>query len=89
MTHNVDVMASKIFTGAQKSIRDAIKVLFFILQNNLSLDLLGPIIGLCIEVGATDLSKLQLAKNANYSSYDTIYDLLDVLSNKVQQLLLT
>lgn len=88
MTHNVDHMASKISTGAQKSIRDAIKVLYFILQNNLSLDLFGPAVDLCIDVGATDLPKLRLAKNATYSSWDTIHDLLDTLSEKIHQHLL-
>lgn len=88
MANDLDSLTKKINTGAQKSIRDALRVLYFILKNNLSLDLLGPLIDLCVEVGATDLPKLRLAKNANYSSYDTIHDLLDVLSSKVHQLTL-
>ena len=89
LAHSVDDLASNMNTSAMKAVRDAIKVLFFILQHNLALDLFSSLIDLCIDVGAQDLSKLRLAKNATYSSWDTIHDLLDILSNHVKQILLT
>ncbi|XP_071144381.1 zinc finger protein 862-like [Mytilus edulis] len=88
MAHTVDDMASNISTGAQKAVKDALKVLFFILRHHLPLDLFGSTVDLCIDVGATDLSKLRLAKNATYSSWDTVHELLEILSSKVHQLLL-
>ncbi|CAC5383355.1 unnamed protein product [Mytilus coruscus] len=88
MAHTVDDMASNISTGAQKAVKDALKVLFFILRHHLPLDLFGSTVDLCIDVGATDLSKLCLAKNATYSSWDTVHELLEILSSKVHQLLL-
>ncbi|CAC5423631.1 unnamed protein product [Mytilus coruscus] len=87
MAHTVDDMASNISTGAQKAVKDALKVLFFILCHHLPLDLFGSTVDLCIDVGATDLSKLRLAKNATYSSWDTVHELLEILSSKVQLLL--
>ena len=39
-------------------------------------------IDLCIELGATNLPNIRLAKNATYSSWETIQELLDLLSQQ-------
>jgi DNA polymerase sigma len=72
-------MASNINTSAMKAVKDALKVLFFMLQHNLALDLFSSLIDLCINVGAQDLPKLRLAKYVTYSSWDTVHDLLNIL----------
>ena len=89
LAHGVDDMASNINTSAMNAVKDALKVLFFMLQYNLALDLFSSLIDLCIDVGAQDLPKLRLAKNATYSSWDTVHDLLNILTKHVKQILLT
>ena len=85
LAHGVDDMASNINTSAMIAVKDALEVLFFMLQHNLALDLFSSL----IDVGAQDLPKLRLAKNATYSSWDTVHDLLNILSKHVKQILLT
>ena len=82
LAHGVDDMASNINTSAMIAVKDALEVLFFMLQHNLALDLFSSLIDV-------DLPKLRLAKNATYSSWDTVHDLLNILSKHVKQILLT
>jgi len=89
LAHGVDDIASNINTSAMKAVKDALKVLFFMLQHNLALDLFSSLIDLCINVGAQDLPKLRLAKYVTYFSWDTVHDLLNILSKHVKPILLT
>jgi hypothetical protein len=75
LAHGFDDMASNINTSAMKAVKDALKVLFFMLQHNLALDLFSSLIDLCINVGAQDLPKLRLAKYVTYSSWEA--DIVD------------
>ena len=75
LAHGVDDMVSNINTSAMKAVKDALKVLFFMLQHNLALDLFSSLIDLCINVGAQDLPKLRLAKYVTYSSWEA--DIVD------------
>ena len=43
---------------AQNAIGDAIKVLYFMVQNNLPLDLLSSLVDLIVELGGDNLKKL-------------------------------
>ncbi|CAC5392832.1 RPC1 [Mytilus coruscus] len=62
VNHTASDMTAKIATTAQKSIRDALKVLYFLISHNLPLDMFSSFIDLCIELGATNLGNLRLAK---------------------------
>lgn len=83
VNHTVSDMTAKISTTAQKSIRDALKVLYFLISHNLPLDMFSSFIDLCIELGATNLGNLRLAKCASYTSWDIVQELLDILSKEV------
>ncbi|CAG2213860.1 unnamed protein product [Mytilus edulis] len=83
VNHTVSDMTAKISSTAQKSIRDALKVLYFLISHNLPLDMFSSFIDLCIELGATNLGNLRLAKCASYTSWDIVQELLDILSKEV------
>jgi len=50
----------------------------------LPIDLFNDLIDLCIDTRSESLAKLQLVKNATYSSWDIVDDLLTILSDEVK-----
>lgn len=69
---------------SHKAITDALKVLFFMVKHNLPLDILLSLVDLIIDVGSENFNKLNLAKNAKYTSLEIVAELLDLLSNEVR-----
>lgn len=57
-------------------------------EKNLPLDLFKDHTDLCIDVGSDSLANLCLVKNATYSSWDVVYDLLTTLSDAVMTIVL-
>ncbi|XP_033729785.1 SCAN domain-containing protein 3-like [Pecten maximus] len=84
-----EAQATSVSTSTEKAVRDALKVLFYIVQNNLSLDLFSSMVDMCIDVGSPTLQHLRLAKNASYTSWDIVQELLSFLSEEVQRTVLT
>lgn len=69
---------------SHKATTDALKVLFFMVKYNLPLDIFSSLVDLIIDVGSENLNKLNLAKNAKYTSHEIVAELLDLLSNEVR-----
>lgn len=61
------------------------KVLYFIVQQNLSLDLFSDLVDLMIDLGSDNLKNLKLAKNAQYNSAEIVAELIQLLSDEVRQ----
>jgi len=83
LNQTVNDMTNNMKSSAHTAIIDALKVMYYIITKNLPLDHFSSMIDLCIELGATNLPNLRLAKNATYSSWETIQELLDLLSQQV------
>lgn len=58
----------------------------FIISKNFPLDSFSDMTDLCISIGSQTLSKLRLAKNASYTSWDIVHELLGLLCNTVRSL---
>lgn len=84
LSNTTENLADKINSEAEIAIHDALKVLYFIISKNLPLDLFSDMTDLCISVGSQTLSNLHLAKNANYTSWDIVHELLGLLSSNVR-----
>lgn len=65
------------------------RVLYYLIEHNLSLDLFSRLVDLNIELGSTNLRNLRLAKNANYTNWDIVTELLQLLSDDVRENLYT
>lgn len=61
------------------------KVLYFIVQQNLSLDLFSDLVDLMIVLGSDNLKNLKLAKNAQYNSAEIVAEFIQLLSDEVRQ----
>ncbi|MEW8548619.1 MAG: DUF4371 domain-containing protein, partial [Candidatus Thiodiazotropha sp.] len=85
LSKKIPDVADNVSPAATDSITDALKVLRFITMKNLPLDLFKDMIDLCIDVGSASLANLRLVKNASYSSWDIVDDLLTTLSYKVKE----
>ena len=84
LSNTIDSMADKITEEAQTAILDVMKVLQFIISKNLPLNLFSDLADMCIEVGSSSLSKLRLAKNATYTSWDIVHELLSLLHSEAK-----
>ena len=89
LSKKIPDVTDNISSAATDSITDALKVLRFITMKNLPLDLFKDMIDLCIDVGSASLANLRLVKNASYSSWDIMDDLLTTLSDKVKEEVVT
>ena len=76
-------MSNNIASSAQKPIIKALKVMYYLISKNLPLDHFDRMIDLCIELSTTNLPNLRLAKNATYSSWEIVHELLNLLSEQV------
>lgn len=85
LSKKIPDVADNISSAATDSIRDALKIT----MKNLPLDLFKDMIDLCIDVGSASLANLRLVKNASYSSWDIVDDLLTTLSDKVKETVVT
>ena len=85
LSKKIPDVADNVSTAAKDSITDALKVLRFITMKNLPLDLFKDMIDLCVDVGSATLANLRLVKNASYSSWDIVDDLLTTLSDQVKE----
>ena len=86
---NADKCNKKLKQDSRGSIKDALRVLYYLIEHNLSLDLFSSLVDLNIELGSTNLGNLRLAKNANYTSWDIVTELLQLLSDEVRENLYT
>ena len=89
LNQTVGDMSTSMTNSASLAIKDALKVLYYIISHNLPLDLFASMVDLCIDVGATNLPKLRLAKSATYSSWEMVQELLDLLSSEVANSVMT
>ena len=83
LSKKIPDVADNVSTAAKDSITDALKVLRFITMKNLPL--FKDMIDLCVDVGSATLANLRLVKNASYSSWDIVDDLLTTLSDQVKE----
>ncbi|WAR09932.1 LOW QUALITY PROTEIN: hypothetical protein MAR_035008, partial [Mya arenaria] len=81
LNNTLDDMAARINTEAGEAILNALHVLKFILDK---IFLSIYLTDLCIKVGSPSLANLRLAKIANYTSWDIVNELLQILSDEVQ-----
>ena len=89
LSKKITDVTDNISSAATDSITDALKVLRFITMKNLPLDLFKDMTDLCIDIGSASLANLHLVKNASYSSWDIVDDLLTTLSDKVKETVVT
>ena len=82
---HVDSIAEKMTTEAQAVTEDAMKIVNFIVQHNLPLDLFGDIVQLAVDLGAARLKKLNAGKNATHTSAYTVSGLLQCLKKQVDE----
>ena len=82
-TERIDVTLRAVDLQEQLVTEDAIKVVNFIVQHNLSLDLFADLVELAIDLGAKLLSKLNAGKNATHTSSKTVSGLLNCLTTEV------
>ena len=85
----VTTMKESINREANKCIIDALIVLRTIIKHNLSLELFTVMVDMCVETGSPNLAKLRLAKNATYSSWDIVHELIGLLSDAVEEHIVT
>lgn len=82
---NTDKCNQKINQNSRSAIKDALKVIYYLVEHNLSLDLFSSLVDLNIELGSCNLNNLKLAKNAKYTSWDIVSELLKLLSDEVRE----
>ncbi|XP_052233238.1 zinc finger protein 862-like [Dreissena polymorpha] len=80
----ISTIVNKVDRECEVALLDALKVLQFLVERNLPLSLFADLTDLCIDVGSPNLSKLRLAKNASYTSWDIVNELLTLLCNRVR-----
>ncbi|VDI58325.1 Hypothetical predicted protein [Mytilus galloprovincialis] len=79
LNQTVNDMSNNITSSAQKAIVDALKVMYYLISKNLPLDHFNSM----IELDATNLPNLRLAKNDTYPSWEIVHELLNLLSEQV------
>ncbi|XP_052259988.1 zinc finger protein 862-like [Dreissena polymorpha] len=77
--------SEKMASVATEAIIYALRCLYFLISNNLPLDLLKNVMDLCIVTGSTTLSQFRKSKNATYSSWDIINELLCTINKHVEE----
>lgn len=66
-----------------QAVKDALLILKFIIDHNLSLSIFGPLVQLAETLGAVGVKALNRGKNAKHTSWDSINELLACLSDAV------
>ncbi|CAC5370277.1 unnamed protein product [Mytilus coruscus] len=82
---NADKCNQKLNRCSRSAIKDALKVIYYLVEHNLSLDLFSSLVDLNIELGSCNLNNLKLVKNAKYTSWDIVSELLKLLSDEVRE----
>lgn len=84
--HSIDVAFDKLQKKEFEALKDAQKVLYFLIEHNLPyLSLYEPLIKLCIDLGATNLQCLSQTKNATYRSAATATEFLECQAELVEK----
>lgn len=76
-------VAGKCSSECGKKLRDALRIIHFIAERNLPLDMMEPLVNLASALGAPNIRKLQVAKNAKYTSWDAGQEFLAALIDEV------
>ncbi|XP_046571837.1 zinc finger protein 862-like [Haliotis rubra] len=79
--------AFRNFSGQEKAaLVDAQKVLYFLIKHNLPhTTLFGPLIDLCIELGAPNIANLYCGKNASYKGHRAIQEFVECQAEVVEE----
>ncbi|CAC5363253.1 unnamed protein product [Mytilus coruscus] len=81
---NADKCNQKLNQNSRRAFKD-VKVIYYSVVHNLSLDLFSSLVDLNIELGSCNLNNLKLAKNAKYTSWDIVSELLKLLNDEVRE----
>jgi len=82
----IDAISREMDTKEAKALIDAQKVLYFLVQHNLPhTTLFKPLVDLCVELGVTNLSYLNKAKNAQYTSPRIVNEFLQCQADTVEE----
>lgn len=83
---DVQSMAEKMTSTEANALKDAQKVLYFLVQHKLPhTTLFKPLVELCCELGATYLPYLSKGKNATYTGHETVNEFLECQAEVVEE----
>ena len=82
---HMDTAALNQNSAVQEIVQDAMRVLCYLVQHNLPLDLFESLIELIGSLGAPNIKKMKVGKNATYTSWDSVQSFLISISDEVKR----
>ena len=84
MSDEMKSTASQQKSTAVDVVTDALRIVCFIVDHNLPLSLFGPLVQLASTLGAPNISKMHVGKNATYTSWESVQGFVSALSREVR-----